>query len=620
MKPSFPLLTLAAVLWLASCDSGDHPHPHPHPHEGAGHADHSGGHAHGEGNGAHEGHADHGEGHEDHGEGHAAHGEGHAHHDDGHAGHGEEGHADHGEKGHADHGDDHAPHGDDHGHDHGDAGGSGEEKAERPDESVTLYQNGLELFMEYPAFVVGEESPLIAHFTDTRDPEQFHVVTKGRLTARLRYANGGEETFVAERLLRDGIFKPVVVPTRSGKAALALELQGEQISGTVEVQDVTVHPNVAAAVKASPEEAAGETPVSFLKEAQWKTQYATAVAEQRALQESVGANGELKAVAGQAVELSSPVAGRIPTNDRVPSLGQAVRSGELLARVMPTAVASDNNLASVELELSRARSELGLAERELARVTSLLAAKAVPAKRLDESRVARDIAAARLSAAERQRSLYRDAQSGGAVGGDQAAFELRAPIDGLVAFADVTPGAVVEPGKRLVSIVNTQRLWLEARLYESDAPRVGASSGASFTVAGFEREFTIGADNGRLVTVGAVVDAATRTIPVVFELWNPRGELKPGMFAKVRVYTGEAVRTLAVPESAIVDDSGKPTVFVMEGGESFFKRPVRLGIRSGGYVQVLEGVTEGERVVSRGAYEMKLSTATGAIPEHGHQH
>jgi cobalt-zinc-cadmium efflux system membrane fusion protein len=513
-------------------------------------------------------------------------------------------------------GENHAAHGDD----HGGASGNGKEEAERPDESVTVYQNGLELFMEYPAFVVGEESPLVAHFTDTRDPEQFHVVTKGKLTAQLHYDTGGEESFVAERLLRDGIFKPIVVPTRSGKATLTLDLQGEQISGTVEVKDVSVHPSIAAAVEATPEEAAGEPTISFLKEAQWKTQYATEPVEQRVLQETVHANGELKAVAGQSVELSSPVAGRIPTNDRVPSLGQAVRSGELLARVMPTAVASDNNLASVELELTRAKSELGLAERELARVTSLLAAKAIPAKRLDESRVARDMAAARLSAAERQRSLYRGAQSGAAVGGDHAAFELRTPIDGVIAFADVTPGAVVEPGRRLVSVVNSDKLWLEARLYESEAPRVAQSSGAAFTVAGFEREFTIGADNGRLVTVGAVVDPATRTIPIVFELLNPDGVLKPGMFAKINVHTGETVRALAVPESAIVDDNAKPVVFVMEGGESFFKRPVRLGIRSGGYVQVLEGVAEGERVVSRGAYEMKLSTATGAIPEHGHQH
>ena len=69
-----------------------------------------------------------------------------------------------------------------------------------------------------------------------------------------------------------------------------------------------------------------------------------------------------------------------------------------------------------------------------------------------------------------------------------------------------------------------------------------------------------------------------------------------------------------------MDDNGRPTVFVMEGGESFFKRVIRTGVRSGGLVRVLEGVAEGERVVSRGAYELKLSSATGAVVGHGHTH
>jgi multidrug efflux pump subunit AcrA (membrane-fusion protein) len=109
-------------------------------------------------------------------------------------------------------------------------------------------------------------------------------------------------------------------------------------------------------------------------------------------------------------------------------------------------------------------------------------------------------------------------------------------------------------------------------------------------------------------------------VPIIFELPNPGGVLKPGMFAKVLLHTGETVRGVAIPESAIVDDGGRPVVFVLEGGESFYRRPIRTGIRSGGWVQVLEGVKEGERVVSRGAYELKLSTATGAAVGHGHTH
>lgn len=507
----------------------------------------------------------------------------------------------------------------DHGHPHGDRHApSG--APERPDLSVTVYASGLELFMEYPAFVVGESSPLVAHFTDARDPEGFRVVKTGRVTALLRYADGSEQRFVAEKLLRDGIFKPEVKPSKAGKGTLSLTLEGEQATGTVDVGEVVVHPNVAAAIAAAPAEAGGEASVPFLKEQQWKTDYATVVAESRVLQGGVRANGELKPVAGQAAEMSAPVAGRIPIGERVPSLGQRVKRGELLLRLIPTSVASGTDLASVELEVSRARSEVGLAERDFLRVQELLAAKAVPEKHVDAARVAREMASARLAAAERQLALYRGTQSGRAGGGGGAAFDLRSPIDGVISFAEVMPGAVVEEGHPLVSVVNSERLWLEAKVYESDVPRVEGSRGAAFSVSGFDREFTVDDESGRLVAVGAVVDRATRTVPIVFELPNPDGALKPGMAAKVVIYTGETVRGVAVPESAVVDDNGKPTVFVMDGGEAFFKRVIRPGVRSGGYVQVLAGVEEGERVVSRGAYEMKLSTATGAIPEHGHQH
>jgi RND family efflux transporter MFP subunit len=291
----------------------------------------------------------------------------------------------------------------------------------------------------------------------------------------------------------------------------------------------------------------------------------------------------------------------------------------VLVRLMPTSAAAGTDVATVEMEAARARAELGLAEREVKRAEEMFAGKAIPEKQLDAARVAREVAAARVDATERQLSLYRSTQSGSA-GPGGAAFELRSPVDGVVSYAEVTPGAIVDVGTRLVSVENPERLWLEARVYEADVAKVERSPGAAFTVAGFDHEFSVDEKTGRRVAVGSVVDRLTRTLPVIFELPNPEGVLKPGMFAKVTLYTGETVRGVAIPESAIVDDNGKPTVFVMDGGESFFKRAIQPGVRSGGYVQVLEGVKEGERVVSRGAYEIKLSTVVGAAVGHGHTH
>jgi len=75
-----------------------------------------------------------------------------------------------------------------------------------------------------------------------------------------------------------------------------------------------------------------------------------------------------------------------------------------------------------------------------------------------------------------------------------------------------------------------------------------------------------------------------------------------------------------VPESAIVDDGGRPVIFIQQAGESFLRRPVKLGIREGGLVQVLEGASPGERVVTRGAHLVRLSAMCSQVPAHGHVH
>jgi len=503
------------------------------------------------------------------------------------------------------------------GHDPGKGGPAPAET--RPTLAITQYEDGLELFMEYPALVAGRPSPLVAHLTDARDPEGFVPITKGRAEATLRMDDGTEETFRADAPVRDAIYKPVVVPGQAGPATLVIRLESEEIAGALHVDDVVVYPTEEAAAAAQVTETPGEPEIPFLKETQWKTRFATAPAEVRALQESVSASAEIKPVAGQIAEVAAPVGGRVVVTGAVPHLGQRIAAGQLVASIVPVAGGSAMVRAQLEADLARARAELELARRNVERAESLVAQDAAPARRLDEARAAREQAQAAVDSAHKQLASLSGAQSGGRVAG--GAYRMRAPISGVVWQADLVPGAVVEAGRRLVSLVNTDRVWLEARVFETDVPRVENAASATFSVAGLEREFVVEPPSGRRVAVGAMLDPATRTLPLLFELPNPRGVLKPGMYAKASLRTGRRTSAVAVPESALVDDNGQPVVFVMRGGESFAKRRVRTGVRSEGFVQVLDGaVREGERVVTRGAYEIKLSTAAGAIPEHGHVH
>lgn len=476
----------------------------------------------------------------------------------------------------------------------------------RPGLSFTVYADGLELFLETPAFVVGQPSPLVAHFTDARSPEAFVWVTAGTVTATLRYADGTEDAFVVDHVLRNGIFKPVVTPTRAGSAELTLRLDGA-VAGTVPVGTVAVFASVADAVAGPPEAEPAEPVVGYLKESQWKTVYATALAETATLRGSVRATGELVAPVGARAAIDSPAAGRL---DGTPLLrvGAEVRAGDLLARVVSL---GGDDRGAVDADLAAAEAEAARADRALLRAASLFPA-VVSERDVEAARSGAEVARRRLEALQGRRRAW--------TGGGGAGAELRSPIDGRVAFVHAEPGGVIGQGAPVAEVVDGARLWLEARVFESDAAKVRGSPGAMFEVAGRDAPFVVdAAHGGALLAVGPAVDPLDRTVPVVFELPNP-GDLLPGSYADVHVFTAETVDAVAVPAQAVVDDGGFPVVFVMDGGESFFKRRVTVGVRDGDRVAIQAGVAAGERVVSRGAYEVLRSTSAGGIPAHGHQH
>ena len=125
----------------------------------------------------------------------------------------------------------------------------------------------------------------------------------------------------------------------------------------------------------------------------------------------------------------------------------------------------------------------------------------------------------------------------------------------------------------------------------------------------------------RLLSVGARIDPERRTLPVLFEVDNEAGDLRAGMLVQGRILTGEAQPALAVPAEAIVDEDGLLVAYVQIGGETFERRAVTVGATDGEWTVVLSGVRRGERVVTSGQYQIKLSSLnTSEISDHGHPH
>lgn len=210
------------------------------------------------------------------------------------------------------------------------------------------------------------------------------------------------------------------------------------------------------------------------------------------------------------------------------------------------------------------------------------------------------------------------------LGRDVSGTALRSPIDGVIAQVLATEGSYLHKGRPVFHIIDTRRLWLEARIPENEILKLRGADGAWVPLPGRDSPLVIetaGEDaTGRLVAFSQVIDPRTRTAPLILEFDNPGQQLHIGMLAQAHVYTGRTANSLAVPVSAVVRDNGVPVVYVELGGETFERRVVQLGIRDGDNIEVRSGLAPGERVVSRGAYLVKLAASSPAEAGHGHAH
>jgi hypothetical protein len=164
-----------------------------------------------------------------------------------------------------------------------------------------------------------------------------------------------------------------------------------------------------------------------------------------------------------------------------------------------------------------------------------------------------------------------------------------------------------------------RRLYIRVPEHAAQELRQGRVSGAWFKQAD-SIEILDAARSARVVQVGSAIDPVSRTLPVVIEYPAERGPRLIGASLTAHVYTESARPRLAIPASAVIDDGGRPVIYVQTGGESFTRRAVELGIRDGSWIEVLSGARAGERVVSTGAYYVKLASAGGDEIAHGHAH
>jgi membrane fusion protein, heavy metal efflux system len=183
----------------------------------------------------------------------------------------------------------------------------------------------------------------------------------------------------------------------------------------------------------------------------------------------------------------------------------------------------------------------------------------------------------------------------------------------------VNDGAYVEAGTALATISKNKKLQLIANVSQKYFDQLSTVSGAKFKIQGTDKIYNTTQLNGQVISFGKSISTASPFIPVTFEIDNP-GTIIPGVVVEVFLHTAPGENTLAIPVSALIEEQGIFYAFVQTSGEGFQKREVKTGSNDGEYIEVLSGIAEGERVVTKGAYHIKLASASGSIPAHGHEH
>lgn len=179
----------------------------------------------------------------------------------------------------------------------------------------------------------------------------------------------------------------------------------------------------------------------------------------------------------------------------------------------------------------------------------------------------------------------------------------RAPFGGIVVHRDIALGETVDPGKHLMEIVDLSEVYAEGFVFEGQLAEVREGQTARVAVEAFPGEVF----EGRVELVSGALDPETRALRLWVRLANPEIRLRPNMRATLHIVSSAGDSAVAVPRSAVLGDSGHYVVFVQSDTDelTFARRSVVLGTRDDRFVEIIEGVLPGDKVVTVGAYQLQ---------------
>jgi cobalt-zinc-cadmium efflux system membrane fusion protein len=319
----------------------------------------------------------------------------------------------------------------------------------------------------------------------------------------------------------------------------------------------------------------------------------------RPIRDRIDATATVEADATMVAEITTRIPARVIK--LIANPGQTIMPGQ------PLAILSSIELGQAKTEFLKARALESIARQNLEREQGLYEKKISPLKDVLQARANYDTALAEYRASREKLRLLvpsenPDHLTWSTAAGSLSDFPLTSPIAGTLVRRNLTVGEAVDNNKVLMTVIDLEEVWVITNIFESDLAAIKIGDEVSVAVDAYPgRTF-----EGKLSYIGDEIDRQTRTVQARISVPNPGHLLKPGMFARAKIASYRASREMMmVPEAAIFSYQGSPIVFVAVGPNRYLARSIEVGARAGDEVEVREGLSVGEKVVSGGGLALK---------------
>jgi membrane fusion protein, heavy metal efflux system len=481
-----------------------------------------------------------------------------------------------------------------HNHDHGHDHGHDDVKL-----NIIAYSDVFEIFAEADPFVAGKTSNILAHFTHLDD---FKPLAEGKVTLSLVIGNRGIRQSI-DAPEKPGIYRLALQPEITGTGRLIFEIETIDRVHTIQVEDSTVYDDEHDAIHGA-DALQKEHPaaVTFSKEQSWVISFATSWVQKQPMGTVIKTVGEIIPEHNDEILLTAQANGIINlTNNRLLE-GVELSAGEILLNISGAGLADGNAIQ----RFHEARNNYERARADYERISKLAEDKIVSERELLQAR----------NEAENSRIVFENTSRNFSESGQI----LRSPVMGYLKQLFVKNGQFVESGQAVATVFQNRNMMIRSEVQQRYAGLLSQLYTAHI-ISAEGNSYTLDHLGGEILPFARSVNARNHLLSVYLKINNTENQWIPGTLVDVYLKTRALEPVVVVPVDALIEEQGYFFVFVQIHPESFEKREVRIGISDGIYTEIKSGLSENERIISKGAIMVKISAASGDIDPHsGHVH